>query len=115
MNLRVRILSVLAALLLASSMALASSDAAETSPAPAAAGSQPLAALPAAASVCPSSGFIALLPAPQSTAIEICGACSDADCLGKRVGSACGLEDMRCTIALPACTAATVQCKCKVI
>jgi hypothetical protein len=114
MTLRMRTLSVLAALFLAGSMALASSDATKASPAPAASGSQPLAALPAAASVCPKADFLALLPAPQSAAIEICGACSDADCQGKTVGSACGLEDMRCSVALPACTTA-VRCKCRVI
>jgi hypothetical protein len=113
MTLRMRTLSVLSGLLLAGSMALASSDTVKASPA--ASGSQPLAALPAAASVCPKADFLALLPAPQAAAaIEICGACSDADCLGKRVGSACGLEDMRCSVAVPACTA-SVRCKCTVI
>ncbi len=112
MTLGMRILSALAALLLAGS--LASSDAAKASPAPASSSSQPLAALPAAASVCPKADFLALLPAPQPTATEICGACSDADCLGKRVGSACGLEDMRCSVAVPACSV-SVRCKCTVI
>jgi hypothetical protein len=114
MTLRMRILSVPAALLLAGSMALASSDAAKAAPAPAASGSQPLAALPAAASVCPKADFLALLPAPQPAAIEVCGSCSDADCLGKSVGSACGLEDKRCSVVVPAC-ATGVRCQCRVI
>jgi hypothetical protein len=109
-----RILSVLAGLLVAGSMALGSSDAAKASPAPAASGSQPLAALPAAPSVCPKADFLTLLPAPQPAAIGICGACSDADCLGKELGSPCGLEDMRCSIASPAC-ATGVRCQCRVI
>lgn len=114
MTLGIRILSVLAALLLAGSMAIASSGADKALPAPAASGRQPPAALPAAASVCPQAGFLALLPAPRSAAAEVCGACSDAACFGKVVGSPCGLEDMRCTIVAPACST-SVRCQCRVI
>ncbi len=112
MTLRIRILSVFCAMLLGGSLAFAASGAPKASPVPEASGGPSVIVLPATASVCPKVGFSTIdLAIPLAAA---CGPCSDADCLGKVVGSPCGLEDMRCSIAAPTCATGT-RCKCTVI
>jgi hypothetical protein len=122
MTFRVQVLSVLAALLLVTSLALGASAAPAGSPAPATPASPAtpatIAAQPLAPStgapVCPAAGLPAFLPAPQPAAGALCGPCSDKACAGHAEFFTCG-SGLRCLVQ-GACTATgNSRCECLII
>lgn len=109
MTARLRIVLILAAaLVIPSSLALASS--APAAP-PAAAAVLPPLGLLTVAPVCPRADLPAFLPPTAlPLAIDICGACSDASCLGEPINFACK-PGFRC-IPGPACSTTGATCRC---
>lgn len=99
-----------AAVLISSSLALAS-GAPSTPPAPAGAAAAPPLALSAAAPACPRADLPALLPGTaQPLANDICGGCSDAACFGHEINFACGVG-FRCILQI-ACVPTAPSCRC---
>lgn len=116
MSLRTRPLLILIPLLLTASLALAAppAPAAPQVLAIAAAAAQPLAALSPAAPVCKGADVLLFSPDPQTTATDLCGACSDTACVGKTPNAVCGVG-FRC-IAGPSCsTVSRFRCRCLII
>jgi hypothetical protein len=114
MSFRTQLLLVLMTLLLTASLALAAPAAPATPQAPAVSVAQPLAALVTADAVCKGAEALVFSPAPQPTADDTCGACSDAACVGKMVNSVCG-SGLRCIGGGPSCTAGIRSCRCLII
>jgi hypothetical protein len=107
--------SILAALLLTASMALAAAPSPGTVQAPSMAVTQPQAALSTAAPLCPgASDFLSFLPQAQSDAVESCGPCSDAACVGLPPNSVCG-SGFRCIVQGACSSAAIRRCHCLII
>ena len=110
---RMQLLLALAALLLTATLALASPSAPEAQPAPAVTAAQPLAAAANPAPLCPGANFLTFTP-EQPTAIDSCGSCSDAACVGKMVNAVCGVG-FRC-IPQGTCAATPIRhCRCLII
>lgn len=119
MTSRLRIVLLLTALLIPTSLALASGapSTPATPPTPAATLAQPLpldTALSAAAPVCPRAALPAFTPSVQPLVNDICSGCSDAACAGKEEFAVCGVG-FRC-LSSPACTTQPPPtCQCKII
>jgi len=103
---RVRVtLGFVLALLLTASLGIAATAATEAQTAP---------AVPAAgitAPTCAAAGFLSFIPAPQPMT-DNCGACSDALCFGRPVGSACGSSTTGVCVSTISCTASQKTCRC---
>jgi hypothetical protein len=120
MSFRLQRLLIPAALLLTASLALAAPPAPEAPQAPAViaaqAPAQPLAVLPTAAPVCKGADLPLFSPAPQTTATDVCGTCSDTACVGKTPNAVCGPAGFRCIAGSPTCTVAErFRCRCLTI
>jgi hypothetical protein len=117
MSFKAQLLSILAALLLTAPLALAAPTAPEATPqTPAVAAAQPPAALsPAGPAACKGGDLPIFSPAPQDTANDTCGACSDAACAGQPVHAVCGVG-FRCIVTGPSCsTVSLYRCRCSII
>jgi hypothetical protein len=116
MSFRTKLLLILAALLLTTaSLALAATAAPDAPQAPAVTAAQPPAALSPAGPACKGADLPLFSPAPQTTANDTCGGCSDAACAGKPINSVCG-SGFRCLVSGPSCsTVAIYRCKCLII
>lgn len=113
MSFKAQILLILAALLLTASMALAAPP--EAVQVPAGTVTQPPATLFPAGPACKGEALPIFSPAPQATANDTCGACSDTACAGQPVNSVCGVG-FRCIVSGPSCsTVSPWRCKCSII
>jgi hypothetical protein len=113
MSFKTQLLSILAALLLTASMAFAAPPAAPQAPAVTVA--QPPAALSPAGPACKGGDLPLFSPAPQDSANDTCGGCSDAACAGQPVHSVCGVG-FRCIVSGPSCsTVSLYRCRCSII
>jgi hypothetical protein len=116
MPFRTQILLILVALLLTASVALAAPGAPAAPQTPAVTVVQPLAALSTAAPVCKGADPLVFSAEPQTKAADLCGACSDAACVGKTPNAVCGPAGFRCISGAPTCTAAPAfRCRCLII
>lgn len=116
MSFRTKLLLILAALLLTALPALAAPPASDVLQAPAVTAAQSPAALSPAGSACKGADLPLFSPAPQATANDVCGACSDAACVGKAPNSVCGPAGFRCISGAPSCSAAPAfRCRCLII
>ena len=65
---------------------------------------------------CKSADLPLFSPAPQATATDVCGACSDAACVGKAPNAVCGPAGFRCITGGPSCAAVPMfRCRCLLI
>jgi hypothetical protein len=109
------LLLAIAALFLTPTLALAAPPAPQPSTVAVA---QPLLALSTATPACQGTAdLLVLSPAAQAIPADdtslLCGACSDAACLGKSPGAVCGGADLRCISGGPTCTTASeFRCRC---
>lgn len=116
MSFRTKLLLILAALLLTASLALAAPPAPDVPQAPAVAAAQSPAALSPAGPACKGADLPLFSPAPQATATDVCGACSDAACVGKAPNAVCGPAGFRCITGGPSCsTVSMFRCRCLLI
>lgn len=116
MSFRTKLLLILAALLLTASLALAAPPAPGAPQAPTVTSAPSPAALSPAGPACKSADLPLFSPAPQATANDTCGGCSDAACVGKAPNSVCGGAGFRCIVSGPSCsTVAIYRCKCLII
>jgi hypothetical protein len=118
MSLRKQLLLIPAALLLTASLAHAAPAAPDAPHVPAvtaAQTAQPFSALPTAGSACKGSELPLFAAEPQTTATDLCGACSDAACVGKSPNAVCG-SGLRCIAGGPTCsTTERFNCRCWII
>ncbi len=116
MSFRTKLLLILAVLLLTASLALAAPPAPGVPQASPVAAAQSPAALSPTTPACKSADLPLFSPAPQATATDTCGGCSDAACVGKEPNSVCGPAGFRCIVSGPSCsTVAIYRCKCVII
>ena len=122
MSFRAHLLLIPAALLLTASLALAALAAPAAPEAPqapqasAVTAAQPLAALSTAGLSCKGADLPLFSAEPQTTATDVCGACSDAACVGKVPNAVCGPAGYRCISGGPTCSAAErFRCRCLII
>ncbi len=116
MSFKARLLLIPVVLLLTASVALAAPGAPAAPQAPAVAAGEPLAALSTAGPVCKGGEVPLFAPEPQTTATDLCGACSDAACVGKTPNAVCGPAGFRCIAGGPTCSAVErFRCRCLII
>jgi len=111
---RISVLLMLAVLLLTASLALAATEAPAVTSAPAAVNAMPVPvaenATSAPAPICSTASTFNFIPSPVPKT-DICGGCSEANCLGKPVGAMCPDRRTYCTI-VPTCGSSTTACHC---
>ncbi len=113
MSFKACLLLLLTALLLTAPLALAAPP--EAPQALAVTVTQPPVAVSPAAPACKGGDLPLFSPAPQDTANDTCGACSDAACAGQPLHSVCGVG-FRCIASGPSCsTVSPWRCKCSII
>jgi hypothetical protein len=108
------LLLAIAALFLAPTLALAAPPTPPPAVVPVA---QFLPTLAAAAPACQgTTDLLVLSPAAQAVPADdtalLCGACSDAACVGKSPSAVCGAGGLRCISGGPSCTASAFRCRC---
>jgi hypothetical protein len=114
MSFKSRLLLLPAALLLTAPLALLAAPP-EAPQALAITVAQPPAALSPAGPACKGGDLPLFSPAPQDTANDTCGGCSDAACTGKPINSVCGVG-FRCIVTGPSCsTVSLYHCRCSII
>lgn len=115
MSCKTQLSLILTALLLTASMALAATAPPAAPQAPAGTVAQSPAALSPSGPACKGEALPIFSPAPQATADDTCGACSDTACAGQPVHSVCG-AGFRCIPSGPSCsTVSPWRCKCSII
>jgi len=108
------LLLAIAALFLAPTLALAAPPAPQPAVVPVA---QFLPTLATAAPACQGTADLVLSPAAQAVPADdtslLCGACSDAACVGKSPNAVCGAGGLRCISGGPSCsTTSPFRCRC---